>query len=90
MGPGSETLTLTNTSGETARVLLLGGTPFEEEIVMWWNFIGRSHQDIVRAREEWERASERFGVVDGYPGDRLPAPTLPNATIQPRGNPSRH
>ncbi|WP_406740588.1 pirin family protein [Streptomyces atratus] len=90
VGPGSETLTLTNTSGETARVLLLGGTPFEEEIVMWWNFIGRSHQDIVRAREEWERASERFGVVDGYPGDRLPAPTLPNATIQPRGNPSRH
>ncbi|MEU9464657.1 pirin family protein [Streptomyces sp. NPDC048312] len=90
VGPGTHTLALTNTSEDTARLLLLGGTPFEEEIVMWWNFIGRSHEDIVRAREDWESASERFGAVGGYPGDRLPAPTLPNATIQPRGNPSRH
>ncbi|MEE1770323.1 pirin family protein [Streptomyces sp. JV185] len=90
VGPGTETLTLTNCSEETARVLLLGGTPFAEEIVMWWNFIGRSHEDIVRAREDWESASDRFGAVDGYPGDRLPAPALPNATIRPRGNPSRH
>ncbi|MGW1410654.1 pirin family protein [Streptomyces sp. NPDC002403] len=89
VGPGTETLTLTNASEETARVLLLGGTPFEEEIVMWWNFIGRSHEDIVRAREDWESASDRFGAVDGYPGDRLPAPVLPNATIRSRGNPSR-
>ncbi|GGV85261.1 hypothetical protein GCM10015535_31500 [Streptomyces gelaticus] len=89
VAPGTDTLSLTNTSEDTARLLLLGGTPFEEEIVMWWNFIGRSHDDIVRAREDWESASERFGAVDGYPGDRLPAPTLPNATIQPRKNPSR-
>ncbi|WP_329585794.1 pirin family protein [Streptomyces sp. NBC_01005] len=90
VGPGAHTLALTNTSEDTARLLLLGGTPFEEEIVMWWNFIGRSHEDIVRARDDWESASERFGTVGGYPGDRLPAPTLPNATIQPRGNPTRH
>ncbi|MFJ9808713.1 pirin family protein [Streptomyces sp. NPDC101158] len=87
--PGRTTLTLTNASGRPARTVLLGGTPFEEEIVMWWNFIGRSHQDIVEAREEWERASDRFGGVDGYPGDRLPAPALPNAVIAPRRNPSR-
>ncbi|MCT4353363.1 pirin family protein [Streptomyces sp. Je 1-79] len=88
-GPGHATLTLTNESGGRARTVLLGGTPFDEEIVMWWNFIGRSHQDIVEAREEWERASERFGHVDGYPGDRLPAPALPNAALSPRGNPPR-
>lgn len=87
-GPGS--LTLTNESDTTARAVLLGGTPFEEEIVMWWNFIGRSHEDIVRAREEWENHSERFGAVSGYPGDRLPAPVLPNAIIAPRRNPPRH
>ncbi|MFB7861360.1 pirin family protein [Streptomyces sp. NPDC056069] len=87
--PGRTTLTLTNASDRPARTVLLGGTPFEEEIVMWWNFIGRSHQDIVEAREEWERASDRFGDVDGYPGDRLPAPALPNAVIAPRRNPSR-
>ncbi|MGW6362466.1 pirin family protein [Streptomyces sp. NPDC055092] len=87
--PGVDTLSLVNESDETARTVLLGGAPFEEEIVMWWNFIGRSHEDIVRAREEWESASERFGAVEGYPGDRLPAPALPHATIAPRKNPPR-
>ncbi|WP_258564550.1 pirin family protein [Streptomyces himalayensis] len=89
VGPGYDTLTLTNESDDTTRLLLLGGTPFEEEIVMWWNFIGRSHEDIVQAREEWASASERFGVVEGYAGERLPAPALPNATIRPRRNPPR-
>ncbi|MFH8840498.1 pirin family protein [Streptomyces sp. NPDC017868] len=86
---GSDTLTLTNESDAPARAVLLGGTPFEEEIVMWWNFIGRSHEDIAEAREEWEKESDRFGTVDGYPGDRLPAPVLPNARIAPRRNPAR-
>ncbi|MGW0881855.1 pirin family protein [Streptomyces sp. NPDC002671] len=88
--PGSGTLTLTNESDGTARAVLLGGTPFEEEIVMWWNFIGRSHEDIAKAREEWQKSSDRFGVVEGYAGDRLPAPALPNAVIAPRRNPPRH
>ncbi|MEU6218654.1 hypothetical protein ABZ845_14205 [Streptomyces sp. NPDC047022] len=35
---------------------------------MWWNFIGRGHEDIVWAREEWQNASDRFGTVEGYPG----------------------
>lgn len=55
---------------------------------MWWNFIGRSHQDIAEAREEWENGSDRFGTVGGYPGERLPAPALPRAVITPRRNPS--
>ncbi|RUP66617.1 hypothetical protein SSPNP10_18980 [Streptomyces sp. NP10] len=54
---------------------------------MWWNFIGRSHDDIVRARQDWEEQSERFGAVEGYAGERLPAPELPNATLAPRRNP---
>ncbi|MGW4441684.1 pirin family protein [Streptomyces sp. NPDC004682] len=87
--PGGDTLTLANDTDDPARAVLLGGTPFEEEIVMWWNFIGRSHEDIVKAREEWESASARFGAVEGYPGDRLPAPALPHAALRPRGNPAR-
>nr|WP_308402676.1 pirin family protein [Streptomyces sp. AC550_RSS872] len=86
-GTGNDTLTLTNESDDTARTVLLGGTPFDEQIVMWWNFIGRSHEEIVRAREDWQNASDRFGAVEGYDGDRLPAPALPNALIAPRGNP---
>jgi redox-sensitive bicupin YhaK (pirin superfamily) len=87
--PGIGALTLANESDAPARTILLGGTPFEEEIVMWWNFIGRSHGDIVRAREDWAASADRFGVVEGYQGERLPAPVLPNATIKPRGNPPR-
>ncbi|MFE0643830.1 pirin family protein [Streptomyces sp. NPDC058877] len=86
-GAGPDALTLVNESDVPARAVLLGGAPFEEEIVMWWNFIGRSHEDIAEAREEWEKASDRFGTVDGHPGDRLPAPALPNARIAPRKNP---
>ncbi|GHA97681.1 hypothetical protein GCM10010346_20640 [Streptomyces chryseus] len=68
LGTGHDTLTLSNDTDATARVVLLGGTPFEEQIVMWWNSVGRSHQDVVAAREAWENASERFGAVDGHDG----------------------
>ncbi|MFC3572377.1 pirin family protein [Streptomyces yaanensis] len=86
---GGDTLTLVNESDDMARTVLLGGTPFEEQIVMWWNFIGRSHEDIIQARNDWQEASDRFGSVSGYDGDRLPAPALPNARIAPRDNPPR-
>ena len=71
------------------RFLLLGGEPFEEELVMWWNFIGRSHEDIVAARNDWMAAidaggNDRFPVVPGYDGDPLPAPPLPGTTLRPR------
>ena len=65
-----------------ARLLLLGGVPFEEELVMWWNFVGRDHDDIVTARADWA-AGERFGAV-AYNGDRLPAPELPVTRLKPR------
>jgi redox-sensitive bicupin YhaK (pirin superfamily) len=86
---GAATLTLANPTGEPARVVLLGGEPFTEELVMWWNFVGRSHEDIVTAREAWESGSDRFGTVEGYAGEpqRLPAPPLPHARIKPRLNP---
>ncbi|MFF2073270.1 pirin family protein [Kitasatospora sp. NPDC058162] len=85
LAPGPTTLTLTNTADAPARLILLGGTPFEEQIVMWWNFIGRSQEDITRARADWQAATDRFGEVHGYPGDRLPAPELPGTPLKPRG-----
>ncbi|HEU5267307.1 MAG TPA: pirin family protein [Jatrophihabitans sp.] len=71
-------------SPDGARVLLLGGVPFEEQIVMWWNFVGRSNEDIVAARDEW-MAGDRFGDVAGYHGYRLPAPPLPPGRLKPGG-----
>ncbi|MFE2937913.1 pirin family protein [Streptomyces sp. NPDC059255] len=67
-----------------AGLMLLGGEPFEEELVMWWNFIGRSHEEIETARKDWTETS-RFGEVRGYAGDRLPAPELPPVALKPRG-----
>lgn len=88
LGPGQATLSITNTTDGAARMILLGGPPFDEQIVMWWNFVGRAHDEIVRAREEWQHASDRFGEVMGYDGDRLPAPALPGVAIRPRRNPA--
>ena len=81
------------TAGDSgARLLLLGGEPLGEQIVMWWNFIGRSHEDVVAFRAEWQRdvidgedASGRFGEVAGYDGRPLPAPELPTVRLKPRG-----
>ncbi|MDG4864808.1 pirin family protein [Streptomyces sp. T-3] len=67
-----------------AGLMLLGGEPFEEEIVMWWNFIGRSNEDIAQARSDWMTGT-RFGEVKGYDGDPLPAPELPPVPLKPRG-----
>lgn len=67
-----------------SRVLLLGGEPFDERIVMWWNLVGRDHDEIVRARDDW-MAGRRFGVVYGYDGDPLPAPAMPTTRLKPRG-----
>jgi hypothetical protein len=67
-----------------SRVLLLGGEPFDEQIVMWWNFVGRSHDEIVDFRTEWSDG-DRFGDVRGYDGNPLPAPPLPTTRLKPRG-----
>jgi redox-sensitive bicupin YhaK (pirin superfamily) len=90
-GVGCAQLRLVNRGAEPARMVLLGGTPFPDEVVMWWNFVGRSHEEIVGFRRQWQEHAERFGAVDGYRGavSRLPAPPLPNATLRPRPNPQR-
>lgn len=74
-----------------ARVLLLGGEPFTEEIVMWWNFVARTHEEIEQARAQWNDTAAggepgRFGEVTHYPGpERLAAPPLPLVRLRPRG-----
>ena len=57
------------------RILLIGGPPFPERILMWWNFVARSAEEIAQARADWE-ARRRFGEVRAYEGPRLDAPTL--------------
>lgn len=70
-------------SATGALLFLLGGEPFADEIVMWWNFAGRTHDEIAEARDEWEAASARFGEVPGH-DVRIPAPPLPPVRLMPR------
>lgn len=96
LAPGRESVTLTNLGDEPARMLLLGGEPLGEQILMWWNFVGRTNDEIVAYRRQWQAElgasvgdpaplTSRFGVVEGYEGDWIPAPTLPGTPLKPRG-----
>jgi redox-sensitive bicupin YhaK (pirin superfamily) len=57
------------------RVLLIGGVPFSETILMWWNFVARRPEEIAQARSDWQ-SHQRFGAVTAYNGPRLDAPPL--------------
>lgn len=82
-GPGSLDLAA---GPDGTRVVLLGGEPFEEDIVMWWNVVGRTPEDVAVAREQWQARADRFGAVPGWPDDEwIPAPPLPGVRLRPRG-----
>lgn len=84
--PGAEHLEIVNRGDRPARLIVLGGPPFGEALLMWWNFVGRSHDEITEYRTLWQAGDARFGAVAGYRGavPRLPAPALPNARLKPR------
>lgn len=71
LAPGAHSLQLS--SAAPARLLLLGGTPFEEPVLLWWNFVGRSGAEMQRFAADWN-AGIGFGAVRGYAGERLLAP----------------
>lgn len=84
LDPGRTDMAITSTTG--ARVLLIGGAPFEEPILMWWNFVGRTPDEIHQARADWE-SHQRFGDVPAYQGPRLPAPAVLRLASLPPVNP---
>ena len=88
VAPGRSGITVSASASASARLLLLGGAPFAEDILMWWNFVARTHEEVVAARDEWqaglEEGSERFGRVEGFDGPPLPAPQLPRVRLVPR------
>lgn len=62
LGVGHDELALT--SNGPARAMLLGGAPFEDELVMWWNYVGRSRSEVAEAHRAWTaQDSSRFGEV---------------------------
>jgi redox-sensitive bicupin YhaK (pirin superfamily) len=87
-GVGARRLALEDLDGRGSRVLLIGGAPFGEDLVMWWNFVARTHDEVVEMRAQWNARTERFGEVKGYAGTPswLPAPDLPHVVLRPRVN----
>lgn len=82
LAPGREQVVIATHGASTA--LLIGGEPYTEPLVMWWNFIGRTHDEVAVARSEWEAGSARFGHVDGHGGQVIPAPPMPGVRLTPR------
>lgn len=80
LGTGRRALAPLSRSG--ARAFLVGGPPFGETLLMWWNFVARTPEEIATAREDWE-AGRRFGDVTGYAGARLAAPPLAGRFARP-------
>lgn len=83
------------TTAEDAVVVLIGGVPFEEEVVMFWNFIGESHDEVLEFREQWMRerrnAGDRpqYGTVVDDDNEPLASPRLPTVELLPRGRARR-
>lgn len=58
-----------------ARIMIIGGEPFKEDILIWWNFVARNKEEIIQATNAWNNHTA-FGEVLGYQGDRLAPPEL--------------
>ena len=85
---GSSKLTI-EAGDRPVRALLLGGEPLNERIVMWWNFIGRTHEEIQKFREEWQAQAAHggegpYGTFPEVWESVLPAPVMPNGRLKPR------
>lgn len=80
LATGRDEVRLSATAG--SRLFLLGGVPLGERLLMWWNFVARTTEEITVAAADWRQG--RFGPVSGYDGEPLPAPPLDPARLTPR------
>ena len=74
LGTGRASLTVA--SDQATRALLIGGEPFGEEVLLWWNFAGRTRDELREAVMDWNAGHARFGAVRGSPSPRVAAPSL--------------
>ncbi len=61
LAPGADELVIVSATPTLA--LLVGGVPFDEDVVLWWNFVARSRDELADAYRGWTRGDERFGRV---------------------------
>lgn len=73
LGTGRDGIDIVATA--PSRLLLIGGAPFGKDVLLWWNFVGRTQDDMVEATADWN-AGRRFGSVPGTGLEPLKAPPL--------------
>ncbi|MBB2994864.1 pirin family protein [Paeniglutamicibacter cryotolerans] len=94
VAPGHRVLRL-RAGGSAVRALLIGGEPLGEKILMWWNFVGRTHEEVAAYRSQWQAEigaeapadpglAPRFGDFPAGTAAPLPAPVLPGVRLRPR------
>jgi redox-sensitive bicupin YhaK (pirin superfamily) len=66
-----------------ARVLIVGGAPFESPRILWWNFVARTHDEVAAAAADWRNGSERFPALRGTALERLAVPSLEGVHLAP-------
>jgi len=92
--PGRTTLDIA-AGPDPVRLLVLGGPPFGESIVMWWNFVGRTHEEIVDYRARWQAqisgsgdaaslGEGHYGIPVGDELPPIPAPEMPHVRLRER------
>jgi redox-sensitive bicupin YhaK (pirin superfamily) len=72
-----------------SRLLVIGGEPMDEAILLWWNFVARTGEEIAEARAQWEAetrqpatAARRFGPPLASPLAPLHAPSLDGVVLR--------
>ena len=79
LSPGRTGLPIVTGAGD-AGIVVVGGEPFNENVLMWWNFVGRGKDELTQASRDWNAHADYLGDVPGYDGMRLVAPIPPWAT----------
>ena len=81
LAPGRSELTLRCSAA--AQVLLLGGQPFGEPMIVWWNFVARTQGEIDQAVADWNAGHQRFGTVRaGSTAQPLVPPSLEGVQLR--------
>lgn len=85
LGTGRETLRIE--ADAAARLFLVGGEPFGEDVLLWWNFVARSAEEMAQATNDWNHG-ERFGEVRDTGLPRLVAPGVEGLHLRIPASPS--
>lgn len=80
LGPGRAALAVE--CAAASRLLLIGGVPFGEDLLLWWNFVARTREEMETATRDWNQG-RRFGKVQGARAAPLVAPDI--ETLRLRG-----